>query len=187
VYVARFFSRQFNADEPADAVYTIGIIFRFIYRNHDQSLGIFLIQNLFIILSPCAFIASVYTILGQLAARNDADGLVPIRPTRIAKTFVWSGQCFRALSSPKDVAHAPADVITFLIQAGGGGLEVQASSANIGAKVIYNGRSDTSQHALFVVRSSSVGLRCSFSRSASSPPSSYASSSSHARGCLRRG
>jgi hypothetical protein len=63
-----------------------------VYRNSFNSLGIFLIQNMFTILSPCAFIASVYAILGQFAARIDADDLVPIKPSRIAKTFVWSGQ-----------------------------------------------------------------------------------------------
>jgi hypothetical protein len=72
-------------------VYHAGIVFRFVYRSDFNSLGIFLIQNLFIILSPCAFIASVYAILGQLAARIHADHLVPIKPGKITKTFVWSG------------------------------------------------------------------------------------------------
>jgi hypothetical protein len=76
-------------------VYAAGIVFRFVYRKNFNSLGIFLIQNLFIILSPCAFIASVYAILGQLATRIDADNLVPIKPARIAKIFVWSGQYHR--------------------------------------------------------------------------------------------
>jgi hypothetical protein len=62
-------------------------------------------------------IASIYSILGQLGAQLDAADCLPIRTSRIAKTFIWS------------------DVITFLIQSGGGGLEVNQSMANLGAKV----------------------------------------------------
>jgi hypothetical protein len=37
-------------------VYTIGIIVRFPLRNNFDNLGLYLIQSLFIVLSPCAFI-----------------------------------------------------------------------------------------------------------------------------------
>jgi hypothetical protein len=106
-----------------------------VYRNNFNSLGIFLIQNLFIILSPCAFIASIYAILGQFAARIDADDLVPIKPARIAKTFVWSGQ-YRELNTFVKSRSCPIDVVTFLVQAGGGGLEVSASMAQTGSRVL---------------------------------------------------
>jgi hypothetical protein len=61
--------------------------------------------------------ASVYSILGQIAWRLEADDCLPIRATKVAKYFIWS------------------DVITFLIQSSGGGMQVQQSLSNIGSKV----------------------------------------------------
>lgn len=59
----------------------------------------------------------MYAILGQIALRQEADDCLPIRPTKIAKYFIWS------------------DVITFLIQSSGGGMEVNQDLSNIGSKV----------------------------------------------------
>ncbi|KAF4575418.1 hypothetical protein EYR36_006777 [Pleurotus pulmonarius] len=60
---------------------------------------------MFVLLSPCAFIASTYALLGHLATYLDSGDLLPlVSPRRITLAFVAS------------------DVITFLIQAGGGGL-----------------------------------------------------------------
>lgn len=39
---------------------------------------------------PCAFIATDYMILGRLATYLDCQGLLLIRPQRIAKIFVIS-------------------------------------------------------------------------------------------------
>jgi hypothetical protein len=72
--------------------YAIGIVFRFVYRDDFNSIAIFIIMDFFVVLSPCAFIASVYSVLGQLATRYDAEDLVPIQAARIAKVFIWSGQ-----------------------------------------------------------------------------------------------
>jgi len=59
--------------------------------------------------------------LGRLAQflGPEVSACLPVRATRLAKIFVWS------------------DVITFWIQAGGGGLTASANpdTANIGSKV----------------------------------------------------
>jgi hypothetical protein len=91
-------------------------------------------MDLFIILSPCAFIgeyrrsfnlynnvliihlASCYSVLGQMASRLRAEDCLPIRASRVAAIFVWS------------------DVVTFIIQAAGGSLEIKISTADLGAK-----------------------------------------------------
>jgi hypothetical protein len=62
-------------------------------------------------------LASVYAVLGEIALRQGADDCLPVRPTKIAKYFIWS------------------DVLTFLVQAGGGGMEVKEDLSNIGSKV----------------------------------------------------
>jgi hypothetical protein len=62
-------------------------------------------------------LASVYAILGQMALRLNADDCLPISATKIAKYFIWS------------------DVVTFLIQSGGGGMQVQQSLSITGSKV----------------------------------------------------
>jgi hypothetical protein len=56
------------------------------------------------LLSPCAFLAHVYMLLPRLAAALGASDCLFLRPTLIARTFVW------------------IDVAVFLLQAAGGGL-----------------------------------------------------------------
>jgi hypothetical protein len=55
LYVQRHLFLSLNAADRS-VVYTTGIIVRFPERNSPDTLGLYLITDLFIILSPCAFI-----------------------------------------------------------------------------------------------------------------------------------
>jgi hypothetical protein len=70
----------------------------------------------FILLSPCGFLAQSYMILPRLATWLDAEDCLFLKSRIIVRLFVW------------------ADVVTFLVQASGGGMTaVQSESmANIG-------------------------------------------------------
>jgi hypothetical protein len=69
---------------------------------------------------PCAFLATDYMLLARLASTFDtqvSERCLLIRASRLAKLFVCS------------------DVITFLLQAAGGGLMSSGSMASMGNKV----------------------------------------------------
>ncbi|KAF7432587.1 hypothetical protein PC9H_004529 [Pleurotus ostreatus] len=85
--------------------FALGIGLRVGVHNDPHALNLYIAQSLFVLLSPCAFIASTYALLGHLATYLDCGDLLPlVRPSRITIAFVTS------------------DVVTFLIQAGGGGV-----------------------------------------------------------------
>ncbi|KAF7365270.1 hypothetical protein MVEN_00398800 [Mycena venus] len=86
---------------------TAGFILRLGYINTPFSVGAFIAMDLFILLSPCLFLATDYMILSRLATIFDekvAQSCFLIRHSLIVKIFVWS------------------DVITFLLQSTGGSL-----------------------------------------------------------------
>jgi hypothetical protein len=58
----------------------------------------------FVVLSPCAFIAGNYILLGRLSRHLNTGSLLAVSPTRITRIFVAS------------------DITTFLIQATGGSI-----------------------------------------------------------------
>ncbi|KAJ7769928.1 RTA1 like protein-domain-containing protein [Mycena metata] len=102
----------------------LGFIFRVIYSNTPTSLGKYIIMDLFILLSPCLFLATDYMLLSHLARTFDdevADRCLLIRHSCITKIFVWS------------------DVTTFLLQSSGGGLSVIKSLANVGNTIALIG------------------------------------------------
>ncbi|GAA6062003.1 hypothetical protein JCM10212_006078 [Sporobolomyces blumeae] len=99
----------------------IGFVLRIIYAGNVSSILIYAIMTLFILLSPCAFLATNYVLLSRLAAALGAEAALFIRAKRIVKIFVW------------------ADVVTFLLQATGGGLSANASSADLGHKIALVG------------------------------------------------
>jgi hypothetical protein len=94
-----------------------GIGCRFGLHSMPDSKGIYIAEYLFVVLSPCAFIAADYVLLGRLARHLHADQHLLIRPQRIVLFFVLS------------------DVTTFLIQAAGGSVLISANSQ----KTIDNG------------------------------------------------
>lgn len=123
----------------------LGFVFRILYHGDPATLGKYILQTMFILLSvcspsrlrlpsfadidtllqPCAFLAMDYQLLGRLsrALGDEANDCLFIRPTRISKLFITS------------------DVITFLLQASGGGMSAGSGSMQkVGPKV----RLDTS-------------------------------------------
>lgn len=98
-------------------------------RDSPDSLGLYIAMDLFIVLSPAAYVAFAYATFGHFAeaatnhtnARAKGKNLTLIPARKFATTFVIS------------------DVITFLIQAGGGGLQVKQDSAKIGADIFLAG------------------------------------------------
>ncbi|WVQ64665.1 uncharacterized protein L199_002832 [Kwoniella botswanensis] len=87
----------------------VGFGIRIIMTNKPDQLGVYIATTLFTLLSPCAFLANDYIILPRLARWLDAEDQLFLRASRVTKTFVWS------------------DVITFWLQAAGGGLSASQS------------------------------------------------------------
>jgi hypothetical protein len=90
--------------------FAFGIGTRFGLHLHPESDGIYIVEYLFVVLSPCAFIAAEYVLLGRLARYLQCDKHLLITARRITVVFVSS------------------DISTFLVQAVGGAMSV--SSAN---------------------------------------------------------
>ncbi|OWT36398.1 integral membrane protein [Cryptococcus neoformans] len=83
----------------------IGLALRIAFRTNPHSTGLYIVCYLFVVLSPCAFLAGDYILLGRLVQYLDAHHyLRPLRAQLVSWIFIIS------------------DVITFLIQAAGGGL-----------------------------------------------------------------
>ncbi|KAF8913953.1 RTA1-like protein [Gymnopilus junonius] len=99
--------------------FALGLSFRFGLHLHPQSKGIYIAEYMFVVLSPCAFIAADYVLLGRLAKHLNADKHLLVRSRRITITFVTS------------------DITTFLIQAAGGAL---TASANQPTKALAGSR-----------------------------------------------
>ncbi|KAG1872668.1 RTA1-domain-containing protein [Suillus tomentosus] len=104
-------------------VYAIGFAFRFALHHSPDSLGIFISEDLMIVLSPCFFIAANYTLLGRLAGEIDCAHHVLLPVKRLTLIFVLS------------------DVTTFVIQAGGASLTTSKvqSSASTGLHIFLIG------------------------------------------------
>ncbi|KAJ6487146.1 RTA-like protein [Mycena vitilis] len=99
-----------------------GFILRIIYSNPPFTISKYIPMDLFILLSPCLFLATDYMLLSHLANTFDdevVDRCLIIRRSRIVKIFVWS------------------DVTTFLLQCSGGGLTSTGNGniANFGNKI----------------------------------------------------
>ncbi|KAK4050418.1 hypothetical protein OIV83_003488 [Microbotryomycetes sp. JL201] len=105
---------------------TIGYALRIIYVNNVFSVGMYSVTTLFVLLSPCAFLAFDYVLLSRLSDSmgEEIAAKCLFLPSRlIVKLFVW------------------ADVFVFLMQATGGGMSAMDSEStrNIGEKVMIVG------------------------------------------------
>ncbi|WVW81622.1 hypothetical protein I302_103617 [Kwoniella bestiolae CBS 10118] len=87
----------------------VGFGIRVIMTDKPDQLGVYIATTLFTLLSPCAFLANDYIILPRLARWLEAEDQLFMRASRVTKTFIWS------------------DVITFWLQAAGGGLSASQS------------------------------------------------------------
>jgi len=103
--------------------YAIGFGCRFGLHYHPESSGTYIAEYLFIVLSPCAFIAANYVLLGRLATYLDCTHHVLLPVRRLTWIFVTS------------------DITTFLIQAAGGGLSTShdANQALTGSHIFLAG------------------------------------------------
>ncbi|KZP32996.1 RTA1-domain-containing protein [Athelia psychrophila] len=90
--------------------FALGLAMRFGLHTNPEGKGLYIVEYLFVVLSPCAFIASNYVLLGRLARylHTPHHLLVPAR--RITLLFLSS------------------DITTFLIQAAGGSLTISANN-----------------------------------------------------------
>jgi hypothetical protein len=89
----------------------------------NWTLGPFVIQAVLLLVAPALFAASVYMQLGRIVKRVDGEPHLFIRRTWMTKIFVTG------------------DIISFLMQGGGGGLESgrSLSDVTIGSNVIVGG------------------------------------------------
>ncbi|KAI5252577.1 RTA1 like protein [Aureobasidium subglaciale] len=100
---------------------TLGYVMRFLSARSPDSVMLYAMQSLFIILPPSLYAATIYMIYGRLVIFVNAPQASLIRPTLVTKVFVIG------------------DVCSFLTQAGAGGMMVQASMAATGKKLMLLG------------------------------------------------
>lgn len=81
----------------------------------------YVIQNIFILIAPALFAASVYMVLGRLirALNAESHSVVPVR--WLTKIFVCG------------------DVVSFVVQASGGGIMSTGNSMELGENIILGG------------------------------------------------
>ncbi|KAJ5944106.1 hypothetical protein N7516_004274 [Penicillium verrucosum] len=82
-------SRRPDADLHCNQVQIIGYIGRCIAHNNTVAMGPYIVANMFILLSPTLFAATIYMTLGRVIRRVRGEHLSPIRVSRLTKTFVW--------------------------------------------------------------------------------------------------
>ncbi|PVH77672.1 putative RTA1 domain protein [Cadophora sp. DSE1049] len=102
---------------------TIGYIARYLAAKSPFSSGPYILQSLFLILPPSLYAATIYMIYGRIVLLVNAPQASLIRPTWVTKIFVTG------------------DVISFLMQAGGGGLTASSNpdTARLGQNILMVG------------------------------------------------
>ncbi|KAF9653603.1 hypothetical protein BDM02DRAFT_3182614 [Thelephora ganbajun] len=98
----------------------LGFVLRYVAEYNPNSIGLFATELLFIICAPATFLAFNYITYGRLISFVGAEHSV-MDPQKLAKIFIIS------------------DVFTFLLQAGGSGLQTSEKLANTGQKVVLVG------------------------------------------------
>jgi len=68
----------------------IGLALRIWFRNNLHSLGGYIAMYMFVILSPCAFLAADYILLGRIVEHLNADKYLFIKPGRVSWIFIIS-------------------------------------------------------------------------------------------------
>ncbi|EIW72485.1 hypothetical protein TREMEDRAFT_41775 [Tremella mesenterica DSM 1558] len=89
----------------------IGLLLRVLLRINPHNIGLFIVMDCFVVLSPCAFLAADYILLGKMV--DYLEGGKHLRPL----TLRWLSRGFII-----------SDIVTFCIQGGGGGF---SSAKNI--------------------------------------------------------
>ncbi|KAF7977424.1 hypothetical protein HWV62_3570 [Athelia sp. TMB] len=89
--------------------FALGLAMRFGLHTNPEGKGLYIIEYLFVVLSPCAFIASNYVLLSRLARALHAPQHLLVPAARLTPLFLAS------------------DIATFLVQAAGGALSIAAN------------------------------------------------------------
>ncbi|KAJ7192931.1 RTA-like protein [Mycena pura] len=125
---------------------SLGFGIRILYARNLTSLGLYVVMNMCIVLSPCAFLATDYMLLVRLAATLDHKvraRVLPLHPARIVAIFVGS------------------DITTFILQGLGGGMTtIGPATVGIGEKISLVGLSvQLASFAIFTVLLLNFGWR----------------------------
>ncbi|KZO94796.1 RTA1-domain-containing protein [Calocera viscosa TUFC12733] len=112
-YAWRYGARWMLAMVIGTYTFSVGLAMRFALAQQPHNTTFYIIEYLFVVLSPCAFIAADYVLLSHLATWLDAGAQLVISPRRVTLVFVLS------------------DVTTFCIQAIGGGMSVTRDQATL--------------------------------------------------------
>ncbi|TGO61014.1 hypothetical protein BOTNAR_0136g00170 [Botryotinia narcissicola] len=100
---------------------TAGYVFRYLSAKDTSSIMLYSGQSLLIILPPSLYAATIYMIYGRIVLFVNAPSASVISPKNVTKVFVGG------------------DVVSFLMQSGGGGMMATASMSSIGEKMIVGG------------------------------------------------
>jgi hypothetical protein len=90
-------------------VEVVGYVGRILSTNDLWALGPFILQSLLLLIAPALFAASIYIVLGRIILLVDGEQCSLIRQKWLTKIFVTG------------------DVISFVVQAGGGGIQAAGS------------------------------------------------------------
>ncbi|KAF2999887.1 hypothetical protein E8E13_008297 [Curvularia kusanoi] len=101
----------------------IGYVGRVLSTNDLWALGPYIMQSLLLLIAPALFAASIYIVLGRIILLVDGEQYSLIRQKWLTKIFVTG------------------DVISFLVQAGGGGIQAAGTLdlLHAGEKIIVVG------------------------------------------------
>jgi len=116
-------------------IMSAGFFVRIALDSSPNSMALFIVQQLFIITTPAAFLAFNYILYGRFIMNCVSREYSWIRPERVARIFVAS------------------DITTFLVQAGGGGLESSSNQTSVkaGVRVLLIGLGlQTASYVLFI-------------------------------------
>ncbi|KAF7887860.1 uncharacterized protein EAF01_011014 [Botrytis porri] len=111
----------YSAMVAGGVMMTSGYVFRHLSANNTSSILLYSLQSLFIILPPSLYAATIYMIYGRIVLFVNAPSASLISPKKVTKLFVGG------------------DVISFLMQAGGGGMMATPSTSSLGEKVMIGG------------------------------------------------
>ncbi|GAA5827141.1 hypothetical protein JCM11251_001137 [Rhodosporidiobolus azoricus] len=126
---------------------TLGILLRFVYRQDLPDLGRYIAQYMFVLLSPCGFLANNYILLSRLSRAMGPEAVhsLFLPAHHVGTIFIWS------------------DVITFLLQAAGGGMTAgnDPDRAKVGKTVALAGLSiQLASYILFTCLLLVFGFKC---------------------------
>lgn len=99
----------------------VGYCARASAHNKTGKLMPYIIQNLFILVAPALFAASIYMTLGRIIRSIGAEKHSVIRVNWLTKTFVCG------------------DILSFLVQSGSAGLMFQPSTVKMGEGMVVGG------------------------------------------------